>query len=391
MAQSIQADTTQGPQKGSTAKDSPSQHAADRPEPNAKSAADSSVRQAGPGPRKKSKLKRALFSLLCCASGDDTVSIKDRDSTALADLSPPSSSSAPNNTNDDYDSQRKQHQRLRLDKPLPYEPGATGASTGASQEKTGPTGHGHQGNLELGNRVHGGSNEDSEDDGDHDGVPDHDQVASPSHQGDHNEGVGAKESLFPLTPPEVDPAQWLLNPIDNSLKGRKCLVLDLDETLVHSSFKYIHQADFVIPVEIEAQIHNVYVIKRPGVDQFLKRMGELFEVVVFTASVAKYGNPLLDQLDNSSSVHHRLFRDACYNYQGNYIKNLSQLGRPLHDVIIIDNSPASYIFHPQHAVPVSSWFSDAHDNELVDMIPFLEDLANSVSVPDVSLVLDVNI
>uniref|UniRef100_A0A060T7F6 ARAD1C27940p n=1 Tax=Blastobotrys adeninivorans TaxID=409370 RepID=A0A060T7F6_BLAAD len=382
MAQSIQADTTQAPQQGSTgSKDSPAQHGADRPEPNAKIAVDSSVRPAGPGPRKKSKLKRALFSLLCCASGDDTVSIKDRDSTALADLSPPSSS-AQTNTNDDYDSQRKQHQRLRLDKPLPHEPGA-------SQEKTGP---GPQSNLELGHRVHDGSNEDSEDDydRDHDGVPDHDQVASPSHQGDHNDGV-VKDSLFPLTPPEVDPGQWLLNPIDNSLKGRKCLVLDLDETLVHSSFKYIHQADFVIPVEIEAQIHNVYVIKRPGVDQFLKRMGELFEVVVFTASVAKYGNPLLDQLDNSSSVHHRLFRDACYNYQGNYIKNLSQLGRPLHDVIIIDNSPASYIFHPQHAVPVSSWFSDAHDNELVDMIPFLEDLANSVSVPDVSLVLDVNI
>ena len=34
-----------------------------------------------------------------------------------------------------------------------------------------------------------------------------------------------------------------------------------------SSFKYIHQADFVIPVEIESQFHNVYVIKRPGVDE----------------------------------------------------------------------------------------------------------------------------
>ena len=89
-------------------------------------------------------------------------------------------------------------------------------------------------------------------------------------------------------------------------------------------------------------------------------------------------------------VHHRLFRESCFNHQGNYIKNLSQLGRPLQDVIIIDNSPASYIFHPQHAIPVSSWFSDAHDNELLDMIPFLEDLATD-RVPDVSLVLDVNI
>ena len=40
-------------------------------------------------------------------------------------------------------------------------------------------------------------------------------------------------------------------------------------------------------MEIEGQFHNVYVIKRPGVDAFMKRVGELYEVVVFTASVSK--------------------------------------------------------------------------------------------------------
>jgi len=130
------------------------------------------------------------------------------------------------------------------------------------------------------------------------------------------------------------------------------------------------------------------VIKRPGVDQFMKRVGELYEVVVFTASVSKYGDPLLDQLDIHHVVHHRLFRESCYNHQGNYVKDLSQVGRDLRETIIIDNSPTSYIFHPQHAVPISSWFSDAHDNELLDLIPVLEDLAGS-QVRDVSLVLDV--
>ncbi|KAF2862304.1 NIF-domain-containing protein [Piedraia hortae CBS 480.64] len=181
---------------------------------------------------------------------------------------------------------------------------------------------------------------------------------------------------------------WLLPPLKPELRGRKCLVLDLDETLVHSSFKILHQADFTIPVEIEGQYHNVYVIKRPGVDAFLKRVGELYEVVVFTASVSKYGDPLLDQLDIHNVVHHRLFRESCYNHQGNYVKDLSIMGRNLWETIIIDNSPTSYIFHPQHAVPISSWFSDAHDNELLDLIPVLEDLAKS-DVPDVSLVLDV--
>ncbi|KAL9596369.1 MAG: hypothetical protein Q9219_005847 [cf. Caloplaca sp. 3 TL-2023] len=151
--------------------------------------------------------------------------------------------------------------------------------------------------------------------------------------------------------------KWLLPPMADRFRGKKCLVLDLDETLVHSSFKILHQADFTIPVEIEGQYHNVYVIKRPGVDQFMKRVGELYEVVVFTASVSK---------------------------------DLSQVGRDLRETIIIDNSPTSYIFHPQHAVPISSWFSDAHDNELLDLIPVLEDLAGP-QVRDVSLVLDVGL
>lgn len=185
-----------------------------------------------------------------------------------------------------------------------------------------------------------------------------------------------------------DESGWLLPKKTEEFKGKKCLILDLDETLVHSSFKYLRTADFVIPVEIDQQIHHVYVIKRPGVDEFLKKVGQWFEVVVFTASVAKYGDPLLNKLDINHTIHHRLFRDSCYNYQGNFIKNLSQIGRPLADSIIIDNSPASYIFHPQHSIPISSWFSDTHDNELLDLLPFLKDILEE-NVDDVGLVLDI--
>ncbi|KAF1983062.1 NIF-domain-containing protein [Aulographum hederae CBS 113979] len=207
---------------------------------------------------------------------------------------------------------------------------------------------------------------------------------------DRQEQVGAQRQFHSSSPTDPEPQKWLLPPIKDEFKGKKCLVLDLDETLVHSSFKILHQADFTIPVEIEGQYHNVYVIKRPGVDAFMKRVGELYEVVVFTASVSKYGDPLLDQLDIHGVVHHRLFRESCFNHQGNYVKDLSQVGRDLNQTIIIDNSPTSYIFHPQHAVPISSWFSDAHDNELLDLIPVLEDLAGS-QVNDVRLVLDVGL
>ncbi|ORZ21485.1 NLI interacting factor, partial [Absidia repens] len=175
----------------------------------------------------------------------------------------------------------------------------------------------------------------------------------------------------------------LLAPISDQDKGRKCLILDLDETLIHSSFKATPQADFVVPVEIDGTFHDVFVLKRPGVDALMKRMGELYEIVVFTASLSKYADPVLDTFDIHRTVQHRLFRESCFYHKGTYVKDLSQLGRELNQVIILDNSPASYIFHTTNALPVSSWYNDPHDSELIDLIPFLEDLATVEDVTDI--------
>jgi len=188
--------------------------------------------------------------------------------------------------------------------------------------------------------------------------------------------------------PVVGSAQYgetLLPPMLPEDRGKQCLVLDLDETLVHSSFKPIANADFIIPVEIEDQVHQVYVVKRPGVDHFLKVCGKLFEIVVFTASLAKYADPVLDLLDKHRVVRYRLFRDACSQYKGSYVKDLGRLGRDLKKTIIIDNSPASFLWHPQNAIPIISWFDDDSDTELIDLVPFLQDITK---VEDVREVLD---
>jgi carboxy-terminal domain RNA polymerase II polypeptide A small phosphatase len=88
-----------------------------------------------------------------------------------------------------------------------------------------------------------------------------------------------------------------LPPLSSGTRHKKCLVLDLDETLVHSSFQVVHDADFNIPVHVEDTVHYVYVLKRPGVDLFLKRMSAFYEIVIYTASLNKYADPLLDILD----------------------------------------------------------------------------------------------
>jgi Dullard-like phosphatase family protein len=176
------------------------------------------------------------------------------------------------------------------------------------------------------------------------------------------------------------PGKWLLPELIPKDKGKRTLVLDLDETLVHSSFKPVPNADFIISIELEGEIHHVYVLKRPGVDQFMKAVAEKFEVVVFTASLAKYADPLLDILDPQGNVRHRLFREACVQHYGNYVKDLSMLGRDINHVVIIDNSPYSYIFQPDNAVPISSWFNDPTDCQLMQLLPVLDAMADADNV-----------
>ncbi len=120
-------------------------------------------------------------------------------------------------------------------------------------------------------------------------------------------------------------------------KNKKTLVLDLDETLVHSSFKnFVLRADIVLRVEIDQKIQVVHVLKRPGVENFLEKMSKLFEIVIFTASLSSYANPLIDELDSRRCVSYRLFREHCTPSRGLFIKEMSRLGRDLKDVIILD-------------------------------------------------------
>lgn len=165
--------------------------------------------------------------------------------------------------------------------------------------------------------------------------------------------------------------------------GRKTLVLDLDETLVHSSFRELSDAAIIIEVQIEGENHKVYVRKRPGVDEFLERMAKLYEIVIYTASMSKYASPLLDKLDPSGICHFRLYRAACTKLAAGYVKDLSRLGRDLKNVIIIDNSAVCYSLQPDNAIPIQTWRDDVNDRELLDLIPILISLADVDDIPSV--------
>lgn len=77
----------------------------------------------------------------------------------------------------------------------------------------------------------------------------------------------------------------------------KTLVLDLDETLVHSTLDGFDEPDFGFKVSFNGREHHVNVRQRPDVFAFLERCAQLFEVVVFTASQKIYAEQLLNILD----------------------------------------------------------------------------------------------
>lgn len=61
----------------------------------------------------------------------------------------------------------------------------------------------------------------------------------------------------------------------------------------------------------------------------------------------------------------RLFRESCVYHRGNYVKDLNKLGRDLQKIVIVDNSPASYIFHPDNAVKIFFFSIKKFEEELL--------------------------
>ena len=122
------------------------------------------------------------------------------------------------------------------------------------------------------------------------------------------------------------PSQLFLNPT------RITLVLDLDETLSHSILDsaYVGPFDYAFQTVWNWEEVNVKVCFRPHLHSFLQFVCSHFEVVVFTASLPQFANPVLDKLDPEGQIFsHRLFRDSCSMHGGIFIKDLASLNRQL--------------------------------------------------------------
>ncbi|KAG9237534.1 NLI interacting factor-like phosphatase-domain-containing protein [Amylocarpus encephaloides] len=188
--------------------------------------------------------------------------------------------------------------------------------------------------------------------------------------------------------PERQPS-YVLPDAPSGKMTQKTLILDLDETLIHSMAKGGRMSTgHMVEVKLNTVVgagenatlgpqHPIlyYVHKRPNCDDFLRKVCKWYNLVIFTASVQEYADPVIDWLEQERKFFSgRYYRQHCTFRNGAFIKDLSSVEPDLSKVMILDNSPLSYLFHKDNAIPIEGWINDPTDNDLLHLVPLLEGL-----------------
>lgn len=162
---------------------------------------------------------------------------------------------------------------------------------------------------------------------------------------------------------------------------QKTLILDLDETLIHSSSFPPHS----LVDAFKSGDPPFYVYKRPGLDNFLEFVTSKFDTFIYTYGEEEYANPVLDQLCPFIDKDHRLFRDSC-DIEGNMVhKNLDIFQRPEKDLILVDDNESVSTFHPENTIMIPKWQGTPHDQALIKWLPDI--LERCLEAPDVRKVI----
>lgn len=153
---------------------------------------------------------------------------------------------------------------------------------------------------------------------------------------------------------------------------RVSLVLDLDETLVHASLMEPAMYDFVVMVDMNGTQTPVFVQERPGVREFIKIVAREFDLFIFTASMAGYAIPTIQEILPCFPPERVLSRPHCRMVRDVISKDLTIFGRDLSKMVLVDNNPHSFIFQPANGILVPSWYGEQGDILLLHrLLPFL--------------------
>eukprot|EP00999_Lentomonas_sp_LEN2_P000174 NODE_1168_length_973_cov_22.822695_g1123_i0.p1 GENE.NODE_1168_length_973_cov_22.822695_g1123_i0~~NODE_1168_length_973_cov_22.822695_g1123_i0.p1 ORF type:complete len:292 (+),score=36.58 NODE_1168_length_973_cov_22.822695_g1123_i0:71-946(+) len=193
------------------------------------------------------------------------------------------------------------------------------------------------------------------------------------------------------TPPPARTPRSIFLPADKDMpliasqhKGdhaKLTVVLDLDETLVHSYQAPASAADPDALFFNSPELGDHWVNVRWGVDDILSAVGHWCEGVLWTAGTQAYADRVIRTLDPTHCLKHRIFRtDAWYDNSG--AKRLERLGRDMDRTILIDNSPASIAENSSNSIVVKDFLNDMSDDTLHMLQHIIQDMsASRLTVP----------
>ncbi len=175
----------------------------------------------------------------------------------------------------------------------------------------------------------------------------------------------------------------LLPPQRPEHAGRLTVCLDLDGTLVATfppARAPLGVGGYIVGRGSRLNPKGVFVVERPGLGRFLRRLTAVAEVVLFTAGQRDYASPIVDALEARHGVAlPRLYRDATVEAPAYpCVKDLSRLGRPPGRTVLVDDTPLAFARQPDAGVPVLPFRGDADDRLLAEaVLPLLEGLCGA--------------
>lgn len=156
------------------------------------------------------------------------------------------------------------------------------------------------------------------------------------------------------------------------------LIIDLDETLIHATMgrKF---GDNVFTIKSRTHGNVVFSVTiRPHAHEFLETVAQHYTLVLFTAAEQTYADECIKLLDPHKTLFTlKLYKRNCLSIDKKFnIKDLRMFRNiPMNEILILDNNPVCYLLQPANAIPVTSFYFDAEDAELMKLARILSIVA----------------
>ncbi|KAK9159080.1 hypothetical protein Scep_005654 [Stephania cephalantha] len=184
---------------------------------------------------------------------------------------------------------------------------------------------------------------------------------------------------------------------DDRTTDKLTVVLDLDETLVcayetcslppivrfqatEAGLKWFELECMSSEKDYDGKpkVNHVTVFERPGLREFLNKISEFADLVLFTAGLEGYARPLVDRIDVENRFGLRLYRPSTISTEyREHVKDLSCLLTDLNRTVIVDNNPFSFLMQPLNGIPCIPFSAgQPYDEQLLEvLLPLLKHLS----------------